>query len=84
MDLDTVTILARVQFARVIIRTLDLLANVAEKYSNWYFIFLCLLVVILGSAETLNTKDTPPIGRQIFFPVRDGHGRMFHEGTCLK
>ena len=35
MDLDTVTTLARVQFARVIIRTLDLKDDDVEKYTDW-------------------------------------------------
>lgn len=35
MDLDTVTVLARVQFARVIIKTLDLPKDSIEKYYNW-------------------------------------------------
>ena len=35
MDLDTVTTLARVQFARVIIRTLDLKVDDMKKYADW-------------------------------------------------
>ena len=39
MDLDTVTTLARVHSARVIIRTLDLKAGDLERFVDWCVIF---------------------------------------------
>ena len=35
MDLDTVTTLARVHFARVVIKTLDVEDSEMEKYNDW-------------------------------------------------